>query len=176
MRVTPIKPAEWDENVVKAMSVMLSPDRLERREPGVALATLARNPKLTRAFLRFNVYLLFGSTLPARVRELATLRVAHRRDCAYEWTHHVAMGTEVGLTAEAIEAVTRGEGLDEFDQAVVTAVDELEEKSNMTDATWSVLSQHLDEPQRMDLVFTVGCYGLLAMAFNTFGVVPEQEN
>ena len=26
------------------------------------------------------------------------------------------------------------------------------------------------------LVFTVGCYGLLAMAFNTFGVVPEQEN
>jgi hypothetical protein len=86
------------------------------------------------------------------------------------------MGTEAGLTADVIDAVTRGEGLDEFDQAVVTAVDELEEKSNMTDATWAVLSQYLDERQRMDLVFTVGCYGMLAMAFNTFGVVPEQEN
>ena len=176
MRVTPIEPEDWDENVVKAMSVMLSPDRLERRDPGTALATLARNPKLTRAFLRFNVYLLFGSTLPARVRELAVLRVAHRRGCDYEWTHHVEMGAEVGLSPASIEAVTRGEGLDEFDQAVITAVDELEEKSNMADASWSILSQHLDEPQRMDFVFTVGCYGLLAMAFNTFGVLPEQEN
>jgi hypothetical protein len=83
------------------------------------------------------------------------------------------MGAEAGLSADVIEAVKSGEGLDEFDQAVITAVDELEEKSNMTDATWSVLSQHLDEHQRMDLVFTVGCYGTLAMAFNTFGVVPE---
>ena len=176
MRVAPIRTDEWDADVVKALSVMLSEERIERQDAGTALETLARNPKLTRAFLRFNVYLLFGSTLPPRIRELATLRVAHRRDCAYEWTHHVRMGAEAGLSADAIEAVQRGEGLDEFDQAVITAVDELEEKSNMTDATWSVLSQHLDEHQRMDLVFTVGCYGTLAMAFNTFGVVPEQEN
>ncbi len=46
----------------------------------------------------------------------------------------------------------------------------------MTDATWAALSTRLDERQRMDLVFTIGCYGLLAMAFNTFGVVPEQES
>jgi 4-carboxymuconolactone decarboxylase len=176
MRIAAIEPVDWDDDVIKALSVMLSEDRLERREAGTALATLARNPKLTRAFLRFNVYLLFGSTLPARVRELATLRVAHRRNCEYEWKHHVEMGTAAGLSAEAIEGVKRGEGADEFDQAIITAVDELEEKSNMTDATWSVLSEHLDEPQRMDLVFTIGCYGLLAMAFNTFGVVPEQEN
>ena len=32
------------------------------------------------------------------------------------------------------------------------------------------LSEHLDERQRMDLVFTIGCYGALAMAINTFGV------
>jgi 4-carboxymuconolactone decarboxylase len=27
----------------------------------------------------------------------------------------------------------------------------------------------------MDLVFTIGCYGALAMAINTFGVEPDQE-
>ena len=176
MRIAPIEPTEWDENVVKALSVMLPEDRLERREAGTALATLARNPKLTRAFLRFNVYLLYGSSLPARVRELATLRVAHRRNCEYEWKHHVEMGSAAGLSADAIEGVKRGEGADDFDRAILAAVDELEDKSNMTDATWSALSEHLDERQRMDLVFTIGCYGLLAMAFNTFGVTPEQEN
>jgi 4-carboxymuconolactone decarboxylase len=176
VRVTPLQPDEWDDEVVKALSVSVSEDRLERRDPGTALSTLARHPKLTRAFLRFNGYLLYSSTLPPRLRELAILRVAHRRSCDYEWVHHVVMGTEVGLSADVIEAVKRGEAADEFDQAILTAVDELEEKSNMTDATWAVLSEQLDERQRMDLVFTIGCYGLLAMAFNTFGVVPEQEN
>jgi 4-carboxymuconolactone decarboxylase len=176
VRLPPLQPDEWVDDVYKALSVMVSPERLERRDPGTALATLVRHPKLTRAFLRFNGYLLFGSTLPPRLRELAILRVAHRRNCDYEWVHHVVMGTEVGLSADVIEAVKRGEAADEFDQAILTAVDELEEKSNMTDATWAVLSEQLDERQRMDLVFTIGCYGLLAMAFNTFGVVPEQEN
>ena len=41
--------------------------------------------------------------------------------------------------------------------------------------TWATLSEHLDEHQRMDLVFTIGCYGALAMAINTFGVEPDQE-
>ncbi len=36
-------------------------------------------------------------------------------------------------------------------------------------------SEHLDEHQRMDLVFTIGCYGALAMAINTFGVEPDLE-
>ena len=41
---------------------------------------------------------------------------------------------------------------------------------NLTDETWAALGEHLDERQRMDFVFTVGGYAMLAMAFNTFGV------
>ena len=55
------------------------------------------------------------------------------------------------------------------------AVDELIGQSVVSDATWAALSEHLDERQRMDLVFTIGCYGALAMAINTFGVEPDQE-
>ena len=72
--------------------------------------------------------------------------------------------------------MTRGEAADEFDQAILAAVDELEEKSNITDATWAALSEHLDEHQRMDLVFTIGSYGMLAMALNTFGVQIDDDN
>lgn len=62
-----------------------------------------------------------------------------------------------------------------LDRAVLAAVDELAEDSNLSDRTWSTLAAHLDERQLMDLVFTVGAYVLLAMAFNTFGVEPEHE-
>jgi AhpD family alkylhydroperoxidase len=176
VRVAPLQPDEWNDDVINALSDMVTPDRLERRDPGTALATLARHPRLTHAFLRFNGYLLSGSELPPRLRELAILRVAHRRDCAHEWTHHVRIGTKAGLTAEIIEGVTRGEAADALDRAILAAVDELEENSNVSDATWAALSEHLDEHQRMDLVFTIGSYGLLAMAFNTFGVQIDDEN
>ena len=103
------------------------------------------------------------------------LRVAHLSDCEYEWRHHVRMGQEAGLTDDVIDGIQRGEAADGLDRAVLHAVDELEDKSNVSDATWASLSEHLDERQRMDLVFTIGCYGALAMAINTFGVEPDQE-
>jgi len=175
VRVPPLPEDEWDDAVDRALSAMLPPERRNPEAAGNLLATLVRHPKLTRAFLRFNNHLLFSSTLPARLRELAVLRVAHVHGSEYEWNHHARMGREVGLTDDVIDGIQRGEVPDELDQAIVRAVDELQAKSAISDTTWAVLSDHLDERQRMDLVFTIGCYGALAMAINTFGVEPDQE-
>ena len=175
MRVPPLPADEWDDRVDHALSGMLPAERRNPADAGNLLATLVRHPKLTRAFLRFNNHLLFSSTLPPRLREIAVLRVAHRDSCEYEWRHHVDMGREAGLTDEDIGGIQRGEAVDALDRAVLNAVDELAEESTVSDATWAVLSEHLDERQRMDLVFTIGCYGALAMAINTFGVEPDQE-
>lgn len=170
MRLPPLPADQWDEATHKALSAM------RNAESNNALSTLAHHPALAKAFLRFNVHLLTSSTLPPRVRELAILRVAHRRDCAYEWSHHVRMAKDEGITDDEIAAVRRGEAGDEFDRAVIAGVDELEEKSQLSDETWSALGQRLDDQQRMDFVFTVGCYAALAMAFNTFGVQLEHAD
>jgi 4-carboxymuconolactone decarboxylase len=175
VRVPALPADQWDEAVDHALSGMLPAERRNPSSAGNLLATLVRHPKLTRAFLRFNNHLLFASTLSARLREVAVLRVAHLSDCEYEWRHHVRMGRDVGLTDEDIDGIQRGEASDELDLAVLRAVDELQDKSIISDATWATLSEHLDERQRMDLVFTIGCYGALAMAINTFGVEPDQE-
>ncbi len=175
MRVQPLPADQWDEAVDQALSGMLPPERRNPRDAGTLMSTLARHPKLARAYLRFGGYLLLGSSLPARVREQAILRVAHRRECAYEWSHHVDIAKEVGLTDAEIAAARSGEADDEFDRAVFTAVDELDEKSNISDQTWTNLCERLDERQRMDLVFTIGGYIALAMAINAFGVQPENE-
>jgi 4-carboxymuconolactone decarboxylase len=175
VRVSPLPADEWDDKVDHALSGLLPAERRNPADAGNLLATLVRHPRLTRSFLRFNNHLLFTSTLPPRVRELAVLRVAHRRNCEYEWRHHVDMGRGAGLTDDVIDGIQRGEATDDFDSAVLHAVDELEDKSIISDSTWAALSEHLDERQRMDLVFTIGCYGALAMAINTFGVEPDQE-
>jgi alkylhydroperoxidase family enzyme len=175
MRISPLPAAEWNGEVQQALGAILPRDRQNPEDAGTALATLARHPALAKAFLGFNVYLLFSSSLPPRVREVAILRVAHRRRCAYEWTHHVDLAKAVGLTDGDIEAIRLGVAGDQLDDLVLKAVDELEEKSDLSDATWAGLAEHLNEHQRMDFVFTVGSYGMLAMAFNTFGVRPETE-
>jgi 4-carboxymuconolactone decarboxylase len=174
MRLQPLPDDKWDETVQGALSTMLPPERCNPRDAGNLMATLARHPKLARAFLRFGGYLLTGSTLPARMREQAILRVAHRRGCAYEWTHHVKIGKQAGLSDAEIAAAQTGETNDEFDRTIFNAVDELDEKSNLSDKTWTALGARLDERQRMDLVFTIGGYIALAMALNTFGVEVER--
>ena len=175
MRLPPLPADQWDEAVEQSLSGMLPPERRNPRDAGTLMSTLVRHPKLARAYLRFGGYLLMASSLPPRIREQAILRVAHRRDCAYEWSHHVDIAKEAGLTDTEIAAAKTGRADDEFDRAVFAAVDELDEKSNVSDQTWATLGERLDERQRMDFVFTVGGYIALAMAINTFGVRPENE-
>jgi AhpD family alkylhydroperoxidase len=174
MRLPPLPDDQWDDRTRAALAGLLPEKRRNLRGAGNALGTLARHPELTEAFLGFSAHLLMRSTLPPRVRELAILRVARRRDCRYEWSHHSRMATEAGLTVAEIDAAGRGAAVPELDRAVLTAVDELDDTSTLSDKTWDRLAEHLDERQRMDLVLTIGGYCMMAMAFNAFGVEPEK--
>ncbi|MEU6644450.1 carboxymuconolactone decarboxylase family protein [Saccharomonospora sp. NPDC046836] len=176
MRLPPLPAEEWDDRARGALAGLVPRNRQDPDGAGLALSTLVRHPDLATVFLRFSTYLLAHSTLPARVRELATLRVATRRGCAYEWAHHAKYAAELGLSEAEIEAAGHGKATDELGAAVLTAVDELDENSNLSDETWAALGRHLDERQRMDLIFTIGGYCLMAMAFNTFGIEPEDDS
>ncbi|MQY18702.1 carboxymuconolactone decarboxylase family protein [Nocardia macrotermitis] len=173
MRLPPLPADQWDDRTRDAFRALLPRAMRNPESAGPAMAPLARHPDLTEAFLGFSVHLLFRSTLPPRARELIILRVAHNRRCEYEWVHHLKFAQEAGLTVAEIEAVTRGEGTDDFDRLILSCVDELDAKSELSDETWSALAERLDEKQRMDLVFTIGGYIAMSMALNTFGVKTD---
>ncbi|MGN6108525.1 MAG: carboxymuconolactone decarboxylase family protein, partial [Kofleriaceae bacterium] len=59
--------------------------------------TLGRHRSLFRAWLAFAGHLMPGGALSRRDSELAILRVAHLRGCAYELAHHRRLGRRVGL-------------------------------------------------------------------------------
>jgi AhpD family alkylhydroperoxidase len=158
-RLAPLPYVEWDTD---ALSV-LAPGR--KLPPSNVLGLFAQHPDLARAFLTFNKHLLFDSTLPARTRELVILRVAWRRRCRYEWAQHVLIAKRAGITDEEITETRAAAST-----PLARAVDELDADSRLSDATYAELAADLDDRQLMDLVFTVGAYGLLAMAFNTFEV------
>jgi 4-carboxymuconolactone decarboxylase len=175
LRLAPLPAEEWDDEVRQAMGPLLPASRANPRDAGNIIGTLVRHPALTHAFLTFNTQMLLRSTLSARVREVAVLRAALNSRSDYLWDHHVPLAQRAGLTLAEIEDVRAGHAAAPVDALVVRVADELDERKTLTDETWAELGEHFDEQQRMDLVFTVGCYQLLALAVNTFGIEPEDH-
>ena len=58
---------------------------------------------------------------------------------------------------------------------MLTAVDELVDRYRIADDTWNRLAAQLDERQLVELVFVVGTYTGLAMAFNSFGLELDAD-
>ncbi len=156
----------------------ISPELNEQLE-GRALnifRTLAHHPKLIKAWLPFGTYLLSDSTLPARDREIAILRVGWLCQSGYEWGQHVVIGKKAGLSDEDVDRITEGadaEGWSAAESALLQATDELHNDSFVSDASWAALGKHYSTQQLMDFVFTVGQYHMVSMALNTFGVQLE---
>ncbi|OBF08230.1 carboxymuconolactone decarboxylase [Mycobacterium sp. ACS4054] len=173
IRLTPLPAEEWDERARASLASLIPAERANPGGAGNVLSTLVRHPDLTRAYLPFNAYLLKGSTLSPRIREVALLRVVHLADCHYLWSHHLPIAERAGLSSRDIDGIRCGEGLDPLDRTVIRAVDELTADSNVSQSTWDELGRAFGDRQRMDLVFTIGGYLLLAMAVNTFGVADE---
>ncbi|HVL02099.1 MAG TPA: carboxymuconolactone decarboxylase family protein [Dongiaceae bacterium] len=140
------------------------------------VGAILNHPALAKSFLTFNNHVATGNTLSKRMCELLILRVSWLRRSEYEFQQHVILGMRAGLTAEEIDRIQEGPdaaGWDEINANLLRAADELVSDACIDSDTWKRLSQHFDPKQLIDIVFTVGCYEVLAMAFKSFGVAFE---
>jgi len=153
-------------------------DRL-RRPDGEVLGifrTVANHPDLARRWMVFATHVLVKSTLSARVRELAILRVGWICRAEYEWGQHVEIAREGGFTDEEIRRIQAGpeaDGWNPADRAVLRAADDLLRDAFITDEVWAELAESMATEQILDLIFTVGQYNLVSMALNSLGVQLE---
>jgi 4-carboxymuconolactone decarboxylase len=115
--------------------------------------------------------------LEPRWRELLVLRVASRTGSDYEWRQHVRVAQQCGVTAEEIDAIARGAdgGWSPLEADLLTATDQLLDGYRVDDETWARLAAQLDERQLVEVVFVVGTYTCLAMAFNSFGIELDPD-
>jgi alkylhydroperoxidase family enzyme len=177
-RVARITPEEWTDGALEVFGVLSGPQFNADQSKNHVLATFAHYPELTVPFLRFNRHLLADTSLPIRVRQIAIHRLAWIRGCTYMWSSHLRVSLQNGLTREDFEAAKVGAASphwSDFERTLVAAVDELVEASRMSDAAWAALGAELDRKQIMDLLFTVGCYAMLTMVFNSLRIDREPE-
>jgi 4-carboxymuconolactone decarboxylase len=129
-------------------------------------------------FWGFAGYFLSKNMIPARDRELLTLRTAWLSRGEYIWgSHQDSYATKAGLTPAEVSRVTKGpdaEGWSRFDSALLRSVDELQTSRFISDETWKALGERYTDRQRLEVVMTVAAYTSLAMYFNSTGGQLEQ--
>jgi len=140
--------------------------------------TLVREPKAMKGFMGWGNYILSRRNgLPAREREIVILRVGFLCRSGYEWTQHVPIGKQAGLTDEEVARIKAGPdapGWSAADAALIRAADELHHDQFITDATWKALDAHFSDKQKMDVVFSAGQYTQVSMMLNSFGVQLDE--
>lgn len=179
-RLAPLPRDRWDDDVRTALQTgyPAAAERFLSDGPDAppipnVLGTLLHHPALAGPFLVYNRVLLETPAIEPRLRELIVLRVAWRTRCVYEWAQHARIAEGLGITSDEIDAVGRGAGeaiWNALEADLLAATDQLLDSSRIDDDTWTRLAQQLDERQLVEVVFVVGTYTCLAMAFNSFGL------
>jgi len=137
--------------------------------------TLAHHARLLERFSTFAGLFLMKSSLPARDRELLTLRSTFRAGTEYYFGHHIATAERVGIDGTTRRALTDPSYLGEGADAVLIAVaDELIGDGVLSDATWTALTGVYPEPaQQLEALFIPGFYRMVAGVANTIRVERE---
>lgn len=141
---------------------------------------LVHNPDAARAFHGVGNYIRFKSKLDPRLRELAILMVGWLERSPFEWSHHVKLGYDFGVTDDDIkgliaEAAGQPNNLDPLSKLVLKAAREITRDVGTSEETFNELKKNFPNDQVIDLVMATAFYCAVVRILATFQVDIEPE-
>jgi len=141
---------------------------------------LAHSPKGARAFSTLGGFIRNGSRLDPRLRELAILQVGYLTRSPYEYSHHIKIGRDFGVSDDDIRAIaqeTLGQpsDLDALAKATLRAAREMTTDLAVSDATFAELRAGLDTECLTDLVLTIAFYNGVVRLLATMQIDVEED-
>jgi 4-carboxymuconolactone decarboxylase len=151
---------------------------LEGRPANVSRMLSAASEDVFLGFSALGQGFMRGSPLPAKLREIAILRVGYLSNAAYEVFQHEALARHVGLGDAQITAIRAGGAaasvLGDAGAAVLAFTDDLVRNVRAGDKTLAGVRRHLDDTQVIDLILVTGLYMMVSRFLETTGV--EMDN
>jgi 4-carboxymuconolactone decarboxylase len=121
--------------------------------------------------------LLTRGKLDAKLREIAILRTAKVSNSVYEWTQHVPIARAVGVSEAQVAAMDHPERATCFNQLeslVIKFTDEVARNVKGSPATVAELKQHMGTAEIVELVMSIGFWGMVARVLETTEVDLEE--
>ena len=172
-----IAPGDRQQVGLLAWAIAQGAGRVGGTTPPNLFLTLGRHRPLFRGWLRFAGRLMPGGKLPRRETELVILRVAHLRQCGYEFEHHVRLARRAGIDHGDVRHVSTEFDLGAWsprEQAILCAVDALHHDQDLDTETWDTLRSHLNEREAIELCLLVGHYEMLATFITTLRIDTDR--
>jgi alkylhydroperoxidase family enzyme len=144
------------------------------------MRALVHSPDGARAFGTLATFIRFGSRLDPRLREMAILQVNYLTRSPYEYSHHVKLGREFGVSDDDLRAIAeetagRPTGLEPLAKAVLRAAREMTLDLAMSDATFASLRAELDNERLVDLTMTIAIYNGVVRLLATLQIDVEPD-
>jgi alkylhydroperoxidase family enzyme len=141
---------------------------------------LANSPEAFVNFHRLAEWIRWDCTLDPRLRELLILQVGYSTADEYEWSHHVILSRQFGVTEDDIQGLIdftegRPTTLSAVDQAVVRAAAELTHQRRVSDATWAALGEHFDHGRLTDIVLIASFYNMVVRVLGGLRIEIEPD-
>ena len=130
---------------------------------------LLRSPELCDLVQRVGALVRFGSSIPARLNELAIIMAGRKWTAQYEFYAHRRLALEAGLKPEIADAVAAGArpaNMAADEATVYDFVSELLGTGQVSDASFRRVKDAFGERGVVDLVGAVGYYSLVSMVLN----------
>lgn len=164
-QLSPEQKAVWDEVVAGPRKKMHGP----------FFAWLHSAELLSRG-QRLGLYARFHSSLPQRLSELCILMMAAHWKASGEWIDHAPIARELGIDADALEALRKGlPAMFKKDDEVATYefAQELLHTRDTSDETYERTKKVLGERGVLDVVAVLGYYSFIVMTMKAFAMMPE---
>lgn len=153
-----------------------------RNSLGGPFNVLLRSPEMGDLAQELGARARFNASFPARLREMAIIMTARHWTADFEWYAHKNAALGAGLDPAIVEAIRvkdRPSGMQPDETIVYDFCRELLEEHRVSDRAFAAAIDLLGERGVVDLVGTVGYYGLVSLLLNVDeyplpeGVEPE---
>ena len=139
---------------------------------------LVNSPDMAKAFNGIGNFIRHKSKLDPRLRELAILQVGWLERSEYEFTHHVKIGKEFGVTDADIEGLMaetegRPSSLEPLAKAILKGAREMVRELAMSEAIFAEIRKHLSDEHMTDLVLTIAFYCAVVRVLATMQIDNE---
>ncbi|MFM0385678.1 carboxymuconolactone decarboxylase family protein [Paraburkholderia dipogonis] len=167
-------------NAQRLVPILSPSEPAEGKSPPNIYRALANSPDGLRNWSVPGRWFQRGCELPPRLRELAILQVGYVTNTPYQWSHHIQIGRNTGLSDDDIRSViaaTAGDphGLGEVETLVLLATREITADRRMSEETWDKLLAHLGTPRLVDLTLLISHANAVIRVLGTLGIDVEPE-
>ena len=139
----------------------------------------ANAPASFMTFAGFARSILFESQFDPRKREIAVLRVAKVTDANYEWTHHVAVARQCGVTAEQVEKIRTENPVNSLDDEcnlLCRVADEISLNVRISDEALTQILDRYGIRGATELILCVSYFNMVSRFLESTRVPLEKED